>query len=172
MCSQQASRRELRFYPWGQSIYCTYVTWNSAAQICLIYLIINLHQYGLTDIHFVTGIIIQYSLIYYVACIVPTLAPGSFSVGSYGIRHTLINVIFKNIFSRYFWCGPFLKSLLNLLQYCSWFFSCEACGVLAPRPGIKPALLAGKSEPPDHQRSPHQCDFFEHSLLFWHCKIL
>ena len=37
----------------------------------------------------------------------------------------------------------FLKSLLNLLQYCFcfmfWFFGCDACGILAPRPGIEPA---------------------------------
>ena len=45
-------------------------------------------------------------------------------------------------FLRFFWCGPFLKSLLNLLQYCFcfmlWFFGHKACGILAPRPGIKP----------------------------------
>ena len=32
----------------------------------------------------------------------------------------------RPFFLRFFWCGPFLKSLLNLLQYCfcfmSWFF--------------------------------------------------
>ena len=38
----------------------------------------------------------------------------------------------------------FLKSLLNLLQYCFfflmfWFFGSEARGILAPRPGIEPA---------------------------------
>ena len=37
---------------------------------------------------------------------------------------------------------PFLKSLLNLLQYCFcfmfWFFDHEACGILAPQPGIEP----------------------------------
>ena len=42
----------------------------------------------------------------------------------------------------FFWCGPFLKSLLNLLQYCFcfmfWAFGCEACGILAHPPGIKP----------------------------------
>ena len=40
-------------------------------------------------------------------------------------------------------CGPFLKSLLNLLQYCFcfmfWFFGREACGILTSRPGIEPA---------------------------------
>ena len=43
----------------------------------------------------------------------------------------------------FFGCGPFLKSLLNFLQYCFcfmfWFFGPEACGILAPRPGIGPA---------------------------------
>ena len=41
-----------------------------------------------------------------------------------------------------FWCGPFLKSLLNLLQYCFcfmfWFFGHKACGILIPWPGIRP----------------------------------
>ena len=40
----------------------------------------------------------------------------------------------------------FLKSLLNLLQYCFcfifWFFGREACGILAPWPGIKPTPCA------------------------------
>ena len=54
------------------------------------------------------------------------------------------------IFLDFFWYEPFLKSLLNLLQYCPcfmfWFFGCEACGILAPRPGIKlsPPALEGK----------------------------
>ena len=42
----------------------------------------------------------------------------------------------------FFLCGPFLKSLLNLLQYCFclmfWFFGREACGMLAPQPGLEP----------------------------------
>ena len=37
----------------------------------------------------------------------------------------------------------FLKPLLNLLQYCFcfmfWCFGREACGLLAPQPGIEPA---------------------------------
>ena len=44
-----------------------------------------------------------------------------------------------------------LKVLLNLLQYCFcsfmfWFFGHEACGILAPQPGIEPAspALEGK----------------------------
>ena len=44
-------------------------------------------------------------------------------------------------FLRFFWCGPFLKSLLNLLQYgfcfMFWFFGHEACGVLVPPLGIE-----------------------------------
>ena len=50
------------------------------------------------------------------------------------------------IFLRFFWCGPFLMSLLNLLQYHScfmfWFSGHEAHGILAPRLGIKPTLAA------------------------------
>ena len=63
----------------------------------------------------------------------------------------------------FFWCGPFLKSLLNLLQYCFcfmfWFFGREACEILAPRPGIEPApsTLEGKvltTGPPWKSRGP------------------
>ena len=47
------------------------------------------------------------------------------------------------LFFKFFFMWIFLKSLLNLLQYffCFMFgfFGCEACGILAPRPGIKPA---------------------------------
>ena len=52
----------------------------------------------------------------------------------------------------------FQKSLWNLLQYCFcfmfWFCGCEACGVLAPRPGIEPLppALEGEvltTEPPE-----------------------
>ena len=49
-----------------------------------------------------------------------------------------------------FWCEPFLKSFLNLLRYCFcfmfWFFGCDACGVLAPRSGIKPTPPALEGE--------------------------
>ena len=51
----------------------------------------------------------------------------------------------------FFWCGSFLKSLLNLLQYCfcflfgfvGVFFGPEACGILPPWLGVRllcPAL--------------------------------
>ena len=43
-----------------------------------------------------------------------------------------------------------LKSLLNLLQYCFcfmfWFFVHEACGILAPQPGIEPTPAALEGE--------------------------
>ena len=46
--------------------------------------------------------------------------------------------------------GPFLKSLLNFLQYyfcfMLWFFGPEACGILAPQPGIEHALLRLEGE--------------------------
>ena len=44
-------------------------------------------------------------------------------------------VCFFQFFFFFFWCGPFLKSLLNLLQFClcflAWVFCLEACGTLA-----------------------------------------
>ena len=47
-------------------------------------------------------------------------------------------------------CFFFLKSLLNLLQYCFcfmfWFFGPEAYGILAPQPGIEPAPPALEGE--------------------------
>ena len=55
-------------------------------------------------------------------------------------------MILSTFSRRFFWCGPFLKSLLNLLQccFCLCFgcFGLEACRILAPRPGIKPASSA------------------------------
>ena len=48
------------------------------------------------------------------------------------------------------WCGPFLQCSLNLLQHCLCFtflfFGHEACGILAPQPGIKSASLALERE--------------------------
>ena len=42
--------------------------------------------------------------------------------------------------------GPFQKSLFNLLKYCFCFMFCfwghEAFGILAPQPGVEPALPA------------------------------
>ena len=49
-----------------------------------------------------------------------------------------------------FWCGPFLKSFLNLLQHClcfmCWLFGPEACGIPATGPGIEPAPPALEGE--------------------------
>ena len=61
--------------------------------------------------------------------------------------HLVLFFIFsaRFFFFKIFLCGPFLKSLPNLVQYCShctfWFFGPEACGTLVPRPAIKPDLL-------------------------------
>ena len=62
----------------------------------------------------------------------------------------IIFFCFWGFFKRFFWCGPFLKSLLNLSQYCFcfmfWPFGRKPCGILAPWPGIEPAppALEGK----------------------------
>ena len=59
--------------------------------------------------------------------------------------HTLIQL---NLIVKLFLF--FFKSLLNFLQYCFcfifWFLAREACGVLAPQPGIKPAPPALESK--------------------------
>ena len=56
----------------------------------------------------------------------------------------------KIFFFFFFCCGIFSKSFLNLLQYCFcfmfWFFGHEACGILAPLPGIKPTTPALEGE--------------------------
>ena len=48
----------------------------------------------------------------------------------------------------------FFKSLLNLFQYCFcfmfWFLVCEACGILAPKPGIEPAPPALEAQSLNH----------------------
>ena len=52
-------------------------------------------------------------------------------------------------FCGFFWYGSFLKSLLNLLQYwfcfMFWGFGQEACEILAPWQGTKPAPPALES---------------------------
>jgi len=62
----------------------------------------------------------------------------------------------------FFWCGPFLKSLLNLLQYylcfMFWFGDHVACGILVPQPGIEPTppAVEGKVlKSLDHQGSSY-----------------
>lgn len=68
------------------------------------------------------------------------------SCGYYGEVWGLIWVIASQNFLKTFWCGPFWKSLLNLLQHCFcfliWFFGHKVFGILAPRPRIKPTRLA------------------------------
>ena len=74
-------------------------------------------------------------------------------------------------------CGPFSKSLLNLLQYCFcfmfWYFGREACGILAPPPWIShppPALeskvlttgLPGKVKVT--QSCPTLCNPMDHTI--------
>ena len=55
-------------------------------------------------------------------------------------------IVCIHVLRLFFYCRPFLKSLLNLLQYCFCFmfrfFVCKAFGILASPPEIKPALLA------------------------------
>ena len=78
-------------------------------------------------------------------------------------------LLFFFFFLRFFWCGPFLKSSLNLLQYCFWcffyvlVFGHKACWILAPWPGIEltPPAWEGKvltTGPPG--KSPN-------TFLFW-----
>ena len=65
-------------------------------------------------------------------------------------------------FLKTFWCEPFLKSLLNLLQYCYcfifWFLGPMACGILALWPGIEPTphlALEGEVFTTELPRKPH-----------------
>ena len=48
----------------------------------------------------------------------------------------------------FFWCGPFKKFLLNLLQYCFYLMFCllgpKTCEIIAPQPGINPHPLHWK----------------------------
>ena len=55
-------------------------------------------------------------------------------------------VLFYLVFKIFFWCGPFWKALLNLLQYYLCFCGPESCRLLAPQPGIKSLPTALESE--------------------------
>ena len=77
------------------------------------------------------------------------------------------------IFLKIFWCGPFLKSLLKLSQYCFclgcfffFFFGCEAHRILAPWPGIKlaPAALIDKVLTSGQPRK--SLDFFKQCVSY------
>ena len=71
-----------------------------------------------------------------------------------------------NFLKIFFWCGPFLKSLLNLLEYCFcfmfWFSNRKAYGILAPWPGIEPTPLASEDEVLTTGLPGKS-----HSLIFW-----
>ena len=84
----------------------------------------------------------------------------------------LLSQIFFNIFL--FWCGPFLKSLLSLLQHCLcfmfWSFGCNACGILTSWLGIKltpSAFWKVRSYPLDHRGSPSQIFLIQGWLNSW-----
>ena len=86
-----------------------------------------------------------------------------------------INLFFF-FFLKIFWCGPFLKFLLNLLQYCFcfmfWFFGPEARGILAPLPGIEPTPPALEGEVlTTGQPGKSQSIFFQ-SYLWAQMKLL
>ena len=96
----------------------------------------------------------------YHSCLEYTMLFSSSPTGqiTYSFPCVITELYLLFIFKIFFLCGPFLKSLLNLLQYCFCFlcfgfFGCVACGILAPRPGIKlsPPMLEGEvltSRPP------------------------
>ena len=69
------------------------------------------------------------------------------------VKTAMVKILF--IFLRFFiilffWCGLFLKSLLNLFQFCFhflfWFFGHKACGILVSWAEIEPAPPALKGE--------------------------
>ena len=81
------------------------------------------------------------------------------------------------------WAIFFLKFLLNLLQYCFYFyvlvFACKACEILTPQPGIElapPALegkvldtgLTGRSQGSPFSKTTNVA-WGKSSLCFWLC---
>ena len=94
--------------------------------------------------------------------------------GTYNLENIDSNLVLLTLqhfaifffFLKIFWCGPFLKSLLNLLQYCFcfmlWVFGCQACGILAPlrRTEVTPCTerwslnhWTSREVPPGHVRA-------------------
>ena len=71
-------------------------------------------------------------------------------------------------FKDLFWSGPFLKPVLNFLQYCFcfifWvFFGYQACEILAPWPGIRtctPCIGRRSLKPLDYQGSSQRVSFY------------
>ena len=78
----------------------------------------------------------------------PALQPYTGFTGFLIIKWSLYSTILFFFFTVL--CGPFLKPLLNLLQYCFWFMfcfcSCKPCGILISKPGIKPTCPALEGE--------------------------
>ena len=78
----------------------------------------------------------------------------------------------NELFKDFFWCGPFLKSLLNLLQYCFyflfWLFGREAHGILAPHLETEPATpaLEGKVSTTGLPRKSHPLNLCTCMQLF------
>ena len=86
--------------------------------------------------------------------------------------------VFIIFFFKIFWCRPFFKSLLNLLQYwfclMFWIFGPGLCGIQAPQPGMNMYLLHWKVEVLTHRLpgesldslgyAHYYCLFF---LLIW-----
>ena len=63
-------------------------------------------------------------------------------------------ILFFIFLKNFFLMWPFLKSLLNLPQHCLCSMRCslghEACGILAPRPGVEPSPPALEGEVLNH----------------------
>ena len=110
------------------------------------------HKYLTNKFHRATPILILLMFLYNVIVFIFYWSIIAVRCVSFCCTRTWISYIFVvcYFFLRSFWCRPFLKSLLNMLQCCFcfmfWFFGHKACGILAPQPGIKPTppALEGK----------------------------
>ena len=77
---------------------------------------------------------------------------GSFSLNQHQIRciWNQLDPFLSFFLSFFFWCEPFLKFLLNSLQYfvcfMLWFTGLEACGFKVPWRGIKATTSAVEGE--------------------------
>ena len=63
----------------------------------------------------------------------------------------LFGCVIPTVTTKIIWCGPFFKVFVAfittlLLLYVLFFFDSKACGILAPQPGIEPALPALEGE--------------------------
>ena len=78
------------------------------------------------------------------------LRKSTLTSGGHLLQPSLISSKLPFFKKRFFGCGPFLKSLLNILQYCSFFFFFNVLAflvlILAPQPGIVPTPLALEGE--------------------------